>query len=398
MMPTRVALFPYDDQVAQTRGFLDDLMLVASALQTQVTRDVGPIWGVSAVVSAFSSLNMVPPGYAPFGIQSANLALNRADFHYSADGQPAALIQYCGDWSVAASHELIELLCDPTGTKTVTAPSVGDQKLAVETPANVVAGVRTYREQGLVEYVMEVCDPVEQSTYQIGMVNVSDFVTPDFYASEPGQPYTRYSFKGDVNGPLQLLPGGYISWATQIGPKRQSSEVYQAFAPGNGDKPVDPGDLTIKKIGKTPKVLSRAWMDAKADDDRKRRASEACTAPKHYVDTSSAASEYTAGVGRQIDRVHKASGAPDNLDTILKLVRALARDDGFRTSFTDNPREALDSIGLTDVPAPDKPIELRPKDTYQRLQGSLERSHRVGYTFNEQPFEPWLQHLLKFPG
>ena len=393
MMPTRVALFPYDEDVAQTPGFLDDLMLVASALQTQVTRDVGPIWGVSAVVSAFSSLNMVPPGYAPFGIQSANLALNRADFHYSADGQPAALIQYCGDWSVAASHELIELLCDPTGTKTVTAPSVGDQKLAGETPANVVAGVRTYREQGLVEYVMEVCDPVEQSTYQIGTVNVSDFVTPDFYASEPAPPYTRYSFKGDVTGPLSSLPGGYISWATQIGPKRQPSEVYQAFARGaTATSPSLP--RSDDQEDREDSAGSLAVVDGRQVDSRPPSAEPRLHArpPTNTSSRSPAASEYTAGVGRQIGASPTASGTLRQPRHDLEAGPGLARDDDFRANFIDDPRKALDSIGLTDRWVYAESNAASPQaNVPAALSGSsnpTRTGHRVGYSFGDRRSSP----------
>src|SRR5947209_1143130 len=110
MMPARVALFPYEDELRADPDFLDELMLVASALQTQMTRDVGPIWGVSAVVSPFSSLDVVPEGYIPFGITQEALPLNRSGFHFTPDGQPMALIEHCGDWATAASHELIEML------------------------------------------------------------------------------------------------------------------------------------------------------------------------------------------------------------------------------------------------------------------------------------------------
>jgi hypothetical protein len=397
MMPTRVALFPYEDQLARDGAFVDELMLVASALQTQVMRDVGPIWGVSAVVSAFSSLNRVPEGYNPIGITQQNLPLNREAFHFTAGGRPAALIQHCGDWSTAASHELIEMLCDPTGTKTITAPSVADLKLfSLENRSNVIEDANDYADQGLVAYVMEVCDPVEQSTYQIGTVNVSDFVTPDFYVPETGQPYTRYSFTGDVKEPLQLLPGGYITWATQ-GP---SSQLFQAFALLAGNAPVGPGDLEIKALGPTPNVLSRAWLDAKAgdDDDRTSRATAACGAAVEYVDRSDNAKEFAEGIRRQMDRAREASGSPADLDTLLTVVRKLARDDAFRDLFKESPTKALESIGLDPAGAPSGPIDLQPRKIYQKFQGSLEQGHRVGYNFNEDPFDPSLQYLSKFPG
>jgi hypothetical protein len=58
MLTTQVALVPLEPQ---DDAFNSQLTVVASSLQTQVTRDFGPVWGVSAVVSAFLNLEDVPP-------------------------------------------------------------------------------------------------------------------------------------------------------------------------------------------------------------------------------------------------------------------------------------------------------------------------------------------------
>src|SRR5262249_6210312 len=58
-----VALVP-DDNIGNAIS-ASTLTRVAAALQKQATRDFGPIWGVSATVGAFASLDDVPLGYWP---------------------------------------------------------------------------------------------------------------------------------------------------------------------------------------------------------------------------------------------------------------------------------------------------------------------------------------------
>ena len=42
-----------------------EVQIVAAALQTQVSRDFTPIWGVDATVSAFDQLGDLPSGFWP---------------------------------------------------------------------------------------------------------------------------------------------------------------------------------------------------------------------------------------------------------------------------------------------------------------------------------------------
>ena len=95
------------------------------------------------------------------------------------------------DWSIAASHELIEMLANPTSNRAFLVPSVtGGQAL----------------------YALEICDPCEAGafSYRIGGVKVSDFVYPSWYDPTPPEG-SIFDYTGSIRRPLELLPGGFIS-------------------------------------------------------------------------------------------------------------------------------------------------------------------------------------------
>ena len=104
------------------RAKMADLLRVSAALQKQATRDLAPIWNISATVDAFARLEDVPDGYWPMIIKD-DIGMNAAGVHMDKDGQPFALISAANkvdDWSLTSSHELLEMLVDPSGDRTVT--------------------------------------------------------------------------------------------------------------------------------------------------------------------------------------------------------------------------------------------------------------------------------------
>ena len=135
------------------------------------------MWGVSAVVSAFLDLQGIPPQYFPVILTGAALPGDHHGFHVATDGRPFALVHLDDNWSLSASHELLEMVLDPNGDLTVSGQSLADRYVATGTAARI----DNYEPQGTVDYLVEPCDPVESSTYQINGVTVSDFVTPSFY-------------------------------------------------------------------------------------------------------------------------------------------------------------------------------------------------------------------------
>jgi hypothetical protein len=171
---------------------------VAAALDKQATRDFAPIWSVSASVHAFASLEEVPLGYWPMIIRDDIEFQGAAGIHLDKDGQPFALITSGADWPLTASHEMLEMLADPFGNRTIAGPSIKPG-------------------QGRVNYLVEVSDPSEASEfgYTANDVEVSDFYTPAYFDPVVSTG-VRYSFTGAISKPREVLKGGYLSWHEPI--------------------------------------------------------------------------------------------------------------------------------------------------------------------------------------
>ena len=118
-----------------------------------------------------------------------------------AHNQPLAIVQSGPTWSLTASHEVLELLVDPSGNRLVAAPAIAIVENDIQDT------------DGKVEYLVEVGDPVEgdANAYLIDGVLVSDFITPHYY-DPAGSAGARYSFSGKVTRPRQVLADGYLSW------------------------------------------------------------------------------------------------------------------------------------------------------------------------------------------
>jgi hypothetical protein len=179
---------------------LGDVMKVAAALQKQASRDIAPMWDISATLDAFETLEDVPLGYWPMIVKD-NIGYDAMGIHLDKDNQPFALISSADTvdgWSLTASHEMCEMLIDPFGNR-------------------LVAGDSPKKGQSRVDFLVEVCDPSEAAEfgYSANGILVSDFYTPKFF--DPlNSPGIRYSFTGAITKPRQVLRGGYLSWYDPI--------------------------------------------------------------------------------------------------------------------------------------------------------------------------------------
>ncbi len=161
---------------------------VAAALQIQVNGHFAPKWPISASIEAHSEKG-TPPGFWPIRIMADIGDPSAAGYHTDANNQPYAVIQFAPDWTVTASHELLEMVFDPFGNSLVPAVINGKQ----------------------VQVLRELCDPCEAFTYFIHGVQVSDFLTPHYYEKQP-VPHLHYSFLNKLTGPMDVATDGYLSW------------------------------------------------------------------------------------------------------------------------------------------------------------------------------------------
>jgi hypothetical protein len=172
---------------------------ILQALQTQVHQHFAPLWGVDA------DLTFVPKGIAPASGSWWLTVLDNSDqagalgYHdLTNEGLPLGKvfagsdIQAGTNWTVTASHELLEMLGDP------------DINLAAYVQKDGSA---------MLLYAYEVCDACEddQFGYAINGVTVSDFVLPAWFEASRAAGSTQFDYRSQINQPLQLLTNGYIS-------------------------------------------------------------------------------------------------------------------------------------------------------------------------------------------
>lgn len=158
---------------------------VALALNTQAVKHFYPTWGIDARVSY--APQPVPKTYRILVMDDSDVQ-NALGYHDFEAGVPTSKVfarttkNDGGQWSVTASHELLEMLVDPEG---------------------VLAALR---DDGTF-FAYEICDPVETQTYSINGVNVSNFALPSWFANGSKAPY---DYLHTTTRPFQIERGGYM--------------------------------------------------------------------------------------------------------------------------------------------------------------------------------------------
>jgi hypothetical protein len=193
---------------------------VAAALQRQIREDFEGEWGISGTISPLEQLNDVPEDYGIIELVSHVDIAGVEGFHsIDEDATPHAFVrvdQSNSHWSVAASHECLEMLADPTGTMLRRASA----------PAGAPENTGDF-----VDYLVEVCDPCQHINYSYTIpgtgIAVSDFYGQDFFdanATAGGQ----YSITNSIRAPRTVLPGCYLSF------RDTSGRWMQMINKGNG--------------------------------------------------------------------------------------------------------------------------------------------------------------------
>ncbi len=193
-----------------------DVEAAVPGLQTQVHDHFAPVWGMDA------DLVYVPRGQAPtpgawwLGIFDTSDQAGALGYHdVSDEGLPLGKVFAADDlkfklqWTVTASHELLEMLGDPE--------------------INLVVFVQPDATTGTL-YAYEVCDACEDERfgYKIGGTLVSDFVFPSWFEPSRAPGSTQFDYQRQIQKPFDLLPGGYIG-AFDVG---SGTGWHQVYPPG----------------------------------------------------------------------------------------------------------------------------------------------------------------------
>jgi len=187
MNSSKVALIDQTNEGAVSPATLQQY---AAALQQQVDNHLAPAWNVRADISVLAAGAVVPPDTLPLNIVDS--LTGQAGVHTDYRGQLSAEAVNDDQLSITLSHELLEMLVDPLGTRVIQA-----------------ADLDPYSGGQQVQYLVEVCDPCAVYTYDIDGVPVSDFVLPSFYDPDTTG---EVDFAGFLARPLTVPLGCYISW------------------------------------------------------------------------------------------------------------------------------------------------------------------------------------------
>src|SRR5438128_5379672 len=166
-----------------------DFDALIAAMQVYVDKYVAPIWGTPAKL--VKTTGFKKGAWAVVFLDNADQPGALAYHDLTPDGLPQAKVFVKttldnGDLvSVSASHELVEMLVDPAINMMTTGP---DPK---------------------VMYAYESADPVEQLSFNVNGIPMTDFVYPAYFEAfhKPGS--VRFDQMKKVNKPFQILSSGY---------------------------------------------------------------------------------------------------------------------------------------------------------------------------------------------
>jgi hypothetical protein len=222
-----------------------DVAPVVAALQKQVTNDFRPVWGTDAELSIVLKGTRPPTGSWWLVLLDDSDQANALGYHdLTTEGLPIGKVFAASDlkagtsWTVAASHELLEMLGDPS--------------------VNLTVFVEKSNTAGIL-YAYEVCDACEDDSlgYQIDNVLVSDFVFPSWFESFRGEGSTQFDRMNKIQNPFQLLTGGYIGifnvnsgsgWLQQTADKRPANVLHRRAVGTRRERRSIPHELWVNSL------------------------------------------------------------------------------------------------------------------------------------------------------
>lgn len=221
-----IAVFTETDRITP-----QELDIACKAIQKQIERHVEPEWGERTYV-AYSPTSSPAPGWERVGIYDELDFPNVNGFHAVQNGQPFALVRYSPFWTLDLSHEVLEMVCDPTGRSFRSGQSLD--------PA-----------QGSVSYLLEICDACQDfdDSYFVEGVRVCNFFKRNYFTpgAVPGASYSMPNAMGDpvLQGPLTISPNGYLTWFHEPGNQWYCADRFDGDVRIN---PVDPPTMHFSTL------------------------------------------------------------------------------------------------------------------------------------------------------
>src|SRR5215471_8080716 len=185
-----------------------DLDELIAAMQAYIVNNVAPVWGTPA--NLVKTTDFQPGAWAMVFLDDADQAGALAYHDLTPDGLPISKVfvkTTLADKqlvSVSASHELVEMLVDPAINMYTTGPN----------PYVAYAFEKAFPVPGIAldvnaMYAYESADPVEEVTFKVDGVDMSNFVYPAYFEEfrKPGS--VQFDHENKVSRPFQILTGGY---------------------------------------------------------------------------------------------------------------------------------------------------------------------------------------------
>lgn len=183
MKPVRIACINY------AREMIDDRTMrkLTAALQKCYDKHFLPVWGYPVDLYVTRKPKRTDWQLVYFDDASHKNMLGRHELTHR--GQPISkiFVKALDDEpvSVAASHELFEMVLDPM--------------------ANLWAD-----QNRNTQFAYEVCDAVEEDAFVVGGFPMSNFVYPSWFEPFKHPPGTKFDHKGTLKAPFTMSEGGYV--------------------------------------------------------------------------------------------------------------------------------------------------------------------------------------------
>ena len=189
-----------------------EVQAAIKGIQAQVSTDFAKEWRATATLSYRRVEPKAPPSGAAveaiiyLGDKSDDPNAGQqalAGYHTANEGDaPYGFVyldvcrDYPAEWTVMLSHEVLELLADPTAVMKLDGPHPRAPDVTVQ-------------------YAQEVCDAVQADVYPSEGVKVCNFVNRAFYGLPGGSPLLNHL--GRPQERFKPRPGGYLTWFDDTG-------------------------------------------------------------------------------------------------------------------------------------------------------------------------------------